>query len=188
MHQLLGVSPSDAIIEKAASLANRLYKSQIENPVLSIGEASDPMDYRKSSEDNELEFGSNLKFRAPSTNLNQEIAEEEEKLFMNNIAYSETDRTELNSKLSVDYSPGLNCDKEIVDLRWLKEICDQMAMAGGSQLSGDDLAMALCHVLDSDKPGDEVLSNLNNYFSCWDVHFVVNLNSFLERYAPLVNS
>ncbi|GLJ46147.1 hypothetical protein SUGI_0972180 [Cryptomeria japonica] len=166
VHQLLGVSPSDAIIQKAASLANRLYKSQMENHVLSIDEASDLMDHRKSSEDNESEFGFNLNFRAPSTNLNQEIAEEEEEIFLNNIAYSETDRRESNSKLSVDYSPGLNYDNKNFDLRWLKEICDQMAMTGGSQLPGDDLAMALCHVLDSDKPGDEVAEDLFDIIGC----------------------
>ncbi|KAH9288103.1 hypothetical protein KI387_032220, partial [Taxus chinensis] len=161
VQQSLGYVASDAILQKAASLANRLHKSKIGSDVLSINEASVVMDYGKSSADNELEFGAELMFKAPSTYLNQDSLEEEENISINNIAHSETDgKRESNVEFSVDYNSGLNHDNQNVNLRWLKEICDQIAIEGESQLPGDELAMTLCHVLDSDKPGDEVAGDL----------------------------
>ncbi|CAN6469997.1 unnamed protein product [Victoria cruziana] len=47
-----------------------------------------------------------------------------------------------------------------VDLYWLKEACDNIVKSGCSNLSGDELAMALCRVLDSDKAGDEIAGDL----------------------------
>ncbi|KAJ7519602.1 hypothetical protein O6H91_20G045600 [Diphasiastrum complanatum] len=52
--------------------------------------------------------------------------------------------------------------KEIgVSLRWLKEICDDIYSAGtGLDLSGDELALAICRVLESDASGDEIAGHL----------------------------
>ncbi|OVA13103.1 hypothetical protein BVC80_8285g13 [Macleaya cordata] len=47
-----------------------------------------------------------------------------------------------------------------VDLRWLREECDHIVNRSGSQLSGDELAMTLCQVLDSDKAVDEIAGDL----------------------------
>ncbi|RRT57594.1 hypothetical protein BHE74_00036487 [Ensete ventricosum] len=46
-------------------------------------------------------------------------------------------------------------DLKTINLRWLKDACDLIVKNGASQLSGDELAMALCRVLLSDKAGDE---------------------------------
>ncbi|XP_077223084.1 U5 small nuclear ribonucleoprotein helicase [Tasmannia lanceolata] len=51
-------------------------------------------------------------------------------------------------------------EKGAVNLRWLKDACDLIVKKGCSQLSGDELAMALCRVLDSDKAGDEIAGDL----------------------------
>ena len=50
----------------------------------------------------------------------------------------------------------LSSDRGIVNLRWLNEACDLIVKGGGSQLSRNELAMALCRVLLSNKAGDEV--------------------------------
>jgi activating signal cointegrator complex subunit 3 len=55
-----------------------------------------------------------------------------------------------------------------VNLRWLKDQCDLIATSGGSMLSGDELAMALCRVLRSNKAGDEVLQKCASSISLVD--------------------
>jgi len=48
-----------------------------------------------------------------------------------------------------------------VSLRWLKDQCNLITRSDGS-FSGDELAMALCRVLLSNKAGDEVFNVLLN--------------------------
>ncbi|KAF9667650.1 hypothetical protein SADUNF_Sadunf15G0045800 [Salix dunnii] len=46
------------------------------------------------------------------------------------------------------------------DLSWLRDACDQIIRESTSQLLKDDLAMAICRVLDSGKPGEEIAGDL----------------------------
>ncbi|CAM8905302.1 unnamed protein product [Rhodiola kirilowii] len=51
-------------------------------------------------------------------------------------------------------------DKASVDLNWLHDACGSIIKKSTSQLPCDELAMAICRVLDSHKPGDEIAGDL----------------------------
>ncbi|GKC89958.1 hypothetical protein Tco_1150607 [Tanacetum coccineum] len=46
------------------------------------------------------------------------------------------------------------------DLEWLGNECSRIVNSSASQLPQDELAMAICRVLDSDKAGDEIAGDL----------------------------
>lgn len=101
------------------------------------------------------EFGININFQAPSRFLLDVSSDNGVSIFdgsyLTNVSipgegYHESESANHHSVI----------DKN-VNLRWLKDVCDMIVKKGGSQLSGDELAMALCRVLESDKAGDEVL-------------------------------
>ncbi|GKF02893.1 hypothetical protein Tco_0029816, partial [Tanacetum coccineum] len=46
------------------------------------------------------------------------------------------------------------------DLEWLGNECSRIVSSSGSQLPQDELAMAICRVLDSGKAGDEIAGGL----------------------------
>ena len=48
-------------------------------------------------------------------------------------------------------------DGKHFDLLWLRNAYDIIVKGSSLQLPQDELAMAICRVLDSEKPGDEVM-------------------------------
>lgn len=100
------------------------------------------------------EFGFNITFQAPARFLLDVPLE-------NGVAttgdsYTGSSIFREKHDYYVEATHHLNAAREVVNLRWLKGACDLIVEGGGSLLTGDELAMALCRVLVSNKAGDEV--------------------------------
>lgn len=150
LQKVIGHVITDANMRKVASLAQRLFRLQASGN----GTAVVRMQVNKSDDD--IEFGADLVFHAPARFLVEASLEDGELLGEESTAHSSFqeglyDRWDSRNN---DYS-AVNGGS--LDLRWLRDACDVIVKASSSQLSRDDLAMAICRVLDSDKPGDEVL-------------------------------
>ncbi|KAL6011996.1 hypothetical protein ACLOJK_002466 [Asimina triloba] len=149
LQELLGYCVSDNSLQKVASLARTLsalqsndHDTQLINDK-STGECLD----------DSSEFGANISFQEPARFLLEIPLENGVHVVDESYATSIS-----NDHESVNHQPTI--EKENVNLRWLKNACDQIVMKGGSLLSGDELAMALCRVLESDKAGDEIAGDL----------------------------
>lgn len=107
----------------------------------------------KDESGDDLEFGADLVFRAPARFLVDVVLEDSDLLVEETVGtphhglwYAHGDSPNYNLSVS-----GGN-----FDLEWLREACDKIVHESISQLPRDELAMAICRVLDSEKSGDEV--------------------------------
>lgn len=164
MQKLIGHAVSDSNLRKAASLAQRLFALQpIDHEKASILEGT----VNESSEN--IEFGADLVFQAPAR-------------FLVDISFEDVLAEESSASSSThhegwygrpDFIPENSVsDGRSFNLNWLRDACDQITKKSTSQLSRDELALAICQVLDSDKPGEEVCvgsyffyRSFENYFS-----------------------
>lgn len=151
LQRLVGHSIPDASLQRVSSLAHRLFALQQCGPDAAgiQAMATDGIC------DNNPEFGFNLTFQAPARFLLDVPIENGICVTGNSYAASSIFHEE-NDHSSESAPHHLNADREIVNLRWLRVACDLIVKGGGSALSGDELAMALCRVLLSNKAGDEV--------------------------------
>lgn len=166
MQKLVGQAVSELCLQKVASQAQRLSGLQ-------------PRDHRAVAETNgdiyDVEFGADLAFHPPSRFLvdmsveNGELLDEETSTSFSSVHAIWQD--EVDYKHSHKAGGGRN-----YDLSWLRDACDGIVKGNSSSLSRDELAMAICRVLDSDKPGEEV-SVLVSFLS----HLV---NETLEAVGP----
>ena len=102
-----------------------------------------------------LEFGSDLEFKAPSSQWNNGSYKEEEEDTDDESWDFETGQPRF---LLTEHAFSMENDSTKIDLKWFKEVCDQIANLGSSSshISGDELAMTLLSVLDSQGTGEEV--------------------------------
>ncbi|KMS97778.1 hypothetical protein BVRB_5g123420 [Beta vulgaris subsp. vulgaris] len=152
LQKLLGYAVSDGNLQKVVQLARRLCGFQPRNNA-----ASQKLD--ENLTDTDVEFGSNLNFRPPSRFLVDISLEDEENLYPEDLAPS----TSLYSNwpAAADAADKHVSNSRIrYDLKWLRESCDLIVQGSGSQLTRDELAMTICRVLDSDKPGEEIAGDL----------------------------
>jgi activating signal cointegrator complex subunit 3 len=141
LERLVGYSVQDSVSKKLAQLAQKLRSLQRVNIQESVQEDAKGVDG-----DDTTEFGASFDFRAPArfvidVDLDDDLSFEKEQ----------------HDACGTSTSFSSNAVGGSVNLRWLKDQCDLITTSGGSMLSGDELAMALCRVLRSNKPGDEVL-------------------------------
>ncbi|KAF9624190.1 hypothetical protein IFM89_008128 [Coptis chinensis] len=151
----LGYTFSDVNIQKAASLAQRLFMLQPNDYEASVASETEV----GSIANNGSEFGSELVFNVPARFVAD--VPMDDGLFLEDESCVTS--TSLNEQWVSHFEPTFhqsNDARRSIDLRWLREECGQIVKNGGSQLSGDELAIALCQVLDSDKPGDEIAGDL----------------------------
>jgi activating signal cointegrator complex subunit 3 len=104
--------------------------------------------------DDTAEFGASFDFKAPSCFVIDVTLDDDLPLESGGLRSFEKEQ---DDACSTSISFSLNAVGGSVNLRWLKDQCDLITRSGGSMLSGDELAMALCRVLRSNKAGDEVL-------------------------------
>ena len=151
MQKVLDHAVSDASLQKVASLAQRL----------SLLQSNDSSDLFISGTEingsgDDLEFGANLVFRPPSR-FRVDVSLEDEEL----LGEESTSPFSLLQEGGYDCSEVTNynsaADGKHFDLRWLRNACDIIVKGSSLQLPQDELAMAICRVLDSEKPGDEVM-------------------------------
>ncbi|KAL0364719.1 UNVERIFIED_CONTAM: DExH-box ATP-dependent RNA helicase DExH14 [Sesamum angustifolium] len=148
LQKLIGHTIPDTNILKVASLVERLSALQKNEH----GTGYLPELVSEVSED--LEFGADLVFRPPARFLVDISLEDAE------ILVEETSTSSSNHERWSDYGASANFHPSVsegnFDLEWLRDTCDRIIRASSSQLPRDELAMTICRILDSDKPGDEV--------------------------------
>ncbi|XP_011087302.1 DExH-box ATP-dependent RNA helicase DExH14 [Sesamum indicum] len=152
LQKLIGHTIPDANILKVASLVERLSALQKNEH----GTVYLPELVSEGSED--LEFGADLVFRPPARFLVEISLEDAENLV------EETSTSSSNHDRWSDYGASANfhpsdCEGNF-DLEWLRDTCDRIIRASSSQLPRDELAMTICRILDSEKPGDEIAGDL----------------------------
>ncbi|PON68968.1 Activating signal cointegrator 1 complex subunit [Parasponia andersonii] len=151
LQKLIGHAVSDGKLRKAASLARTLFALQpINHEKATISESS----VNENSED--IEFGADLVFQAPAR-------------FLVDISFEDVLAEERSASSSShhegwygrpEFIPEYSVSGGRFSLTWLRDACDHMTKNSTSQLSRDELALAICQVLDSDKPGEEIASDL----------------------------
>lgn len=149
--KVIGYHVSDVSLRKAAVLAQELHTLQYRDgtPIIHDVKSSDFFD-------DSYEFGADLAFHAPSRFV-VDIS------VVNGLpscdeCYMPHAPLHVNDEEKNSYTFA-NCsarERSKVNLRWLKDVCEPIVKQGGSLLSGDELAMALCRVIESAKTGDEV--------------------------------
>lgn len=150
MQKLVGYGVSDSLLSRVASLAQRLYELQNNHP--GIETASLPEVSNGTTD--EAEFGSDLVFRTPARFLIDVSLEDSDFLVEQESAPSSSDETQYDHGSFSNVRESVSGGK--FDLSWLRDACDKIVRGSTSQLPRDELAMAICRVLDSEKPGDEV--------------------------------
>ncbi|KAG8388728.1 hypothetical protein BUALT_Bualt02G0155500 [Buddleja alternifolia] len=152
LQKLVGNAIPELNILKVASLVERLSGIQYNEH----GTGYLPELTSEASEN--VEFGADLVFRTPARFLVDISLEDAE------ILVEETSASSSNHEGWSDYSGSANIHPSAVggnfDLEWLRDACDKIVRASTSQLTRDELAMTICRILDSEKPGDEIAGDL----------------------------
>ncbi|XP_010546203.1 PREDICTED: DExH-box ATP-dependent RNA helicase DExH14 [Tarenaya hassleriana] len=146
LQNLVGHAVSDANLKKVVSLAQILYTLQ---PCHQSETYVNEIDGR-------AEFGADLVFNAPARFLVE--APLEDGGFMD----------EESNETSVSFAEGWSDFNDTTNnrpagkynLSWLRDACGRIVRESNSQLSRDELAMAICRFLDSEKPGEEIAGDL----------------------------
>ena len=146
MQKLIGHTIADAKLRRVASLAQKLLNLQ-------PGNKNSGLSLEGNLDDNEdSEFGANFVFQAPAR-------------FLVDVSLDDGDMMDFKSTVPAAFHDGQyghivstdhSVDGEKFNLTWLRGACDKIVRSSNSQLSQDELAMAICRVLSSEKPGEEV--------------------------------
>ncbi|XP_042499431.1 DExH-box ATP-dependent RNA helicase DExH14 isoform X2 [Macadamia integrifolia] len=148
LQELLGYSVSDINMRKVATMAKRLSALQpCEQGV------------EREMDGNLIEFGSDLVFNAPARFL-VDVPLENGELLDYELPSTSTSLHEEWHDNNESTNHHSRVDRGTMNLRWLRDACEHIVRGNSSQLSVDELSMALCRVLDSDKPGDEIAGDL----------------------------
>lgn len=152
MQKVVGHTVLDANILKVASLVERL--SALQNSEL--GSGCLPELTSDGSED--VEFGADLAFQPPARFL-VDVSLESGEVFLEETGTSSSNHEGWPDNGGSGYPPA-NFHPSVgagsYDLEWLRDACGRIVNASTSQLPRDELAMTICRILDSEKPGDEV--------------------------------
>lgn len=150
LQKLIGHAVLDANIQRVATLAQRLSSLQPTSH-----ESALVLESHVNGSDRDLEFGADLAFQTPARFLVDITLEDEEDAETTGPSLFQDGWHDHN-----DYGHNHSAaDGGKFNLSWLRDACNQIVRESTSQLSQDDLAMAICRVLDSNKPGEEVMVN-----------------------------
>ncbi|KAG6687042.1 hypothetical protein I3842_11G050800 [Carya illinoinensis] len=154
LQKLLDHVVADTNLERVASLSQNLF-----GLVSTDHRSLHDLETHVNGSSNDLEFGADLIFQAPTRFLMDVSLEDGELPGVESFApYSsfhegwfEHNDSQHNPSASNGGNFNLSC---------LRDACDRIVRECTSQLSRDELAMAICRVLDSDKPGEEIAGDL----------------------------
>ncbi|XP_004299306.1 PREDICTED: activating signal cointegrator 1 complex subunit 3 [Fragaria vesca subsp. vesca] len=152
VQMLLGHTVSDANMRKVASLAQELSGMQSSDHGITLVSET-PVNGTHDS----AEFGADLVFHPPARFF-VDVSLDDGESFCEETAGP-------SSYYEGSYGDGgliglhSATDGRGINLSWLQDACDQITKSS-TQLSRDELAMAICRVLDSDKAGDEIAGDL----------------------------
>ena len=149
----MGYTVQDSVLKKLAQLAQKLGSLQRASAHEFAHRIADDVDENERSE-----FGANFDFKPPArfvidVSLDIPLGSAE--------LGSETFEKGHYDAWSTSATSNSTAIRGSVSLRWLKDQCNLITRSDGS-FSGDELAMALCRVLLSNKAGDEVFNFLLN--------------------------
>lgn len=154
LQKLMGYPASDANLHKVASLAQRLFKLQpADHGCSSVFERE-----LNAGEDG-VEFGADLIFQPPSRFLVDSLLDNDD-LLEGPPSSRQDGWHDLDHGYSNSTYHHAVVDRRKLSLEWLSNACDRIVKECASQLSRDELAMAICRVLNSDKPGEEIAGDL----------------------------
>lgn len=154
LQKVIGHGVSHANVRKVSSLAQKLSQSQPRDSGAILGSEK-----HVNGSGDDSEFGADLAFKAPARFLVDVSLEDVELLGDESIAPSSSFIEGWHDKNGPINYHG-NTDSRNFNLSWLRDSCELIVRGSTSQLSRDDLAMAICRVLDSDKPGEEIAGDL----------------------------
>ncbi|GMQ10899.1 hypothetical protein CsSME_00053719 [Camellia sinensis var. sinensis] len=154
LQKVLGHAVSDASLQKVSSLAQSL-------SLLQSNDCSDVFvpqrETNRSCDD--LEFGADLVFQCPARFV-VDVSLEEGELLGEGTASSFSLLQEGLYDCSDPKGYDSAADGKHFNLQWLRDACDKIVKGSTSQLPQDELAMAVCGLLDSEKHGDEIAADL----------------------------
>lgn len=151
LQKLFGHEIPHSKLQRVVSLVKRLSELQKKDD----GTVYIPEGQDESADD--MEFGADLVFRAPARFL-VDVALEDSDLFVEEAAEIPNHGAWYDHGDSAMYNPSVSGGN--FDLEWLRDACDKIVCESISLLPRDELAMAICRVLDSEKPGDEIAGDL----------------------------
>ncbi|KAG6412853.1 hypothetical protein SASPL_125545 [Salvia splendens] len=155
LQKLVGHTVLDANILKVASLVERL--SSLQNKVHGF----DYLPELTSEGSEDVEFGADLAFQPPARFL-VDISIENGEDFLEETGTSSSNHDGWSNNLgSANSHTAVSAGS--YDLEWLRDACDRIVSASTSQLPRDELAMTICRILDSEKPGDEIAGDLLDF-------------------------
>ncbi|KAF3438089.1 hypothetical protein FNV43_RR20845 [Rhamnella rubrinervis] len=155
LQKLIGRTISDSSLRKAASQAHQLSGLQ---PCDHEAALLLPESHVNGSSES-LEFGADLVFQAPARFLVDISLDDGELLGEESTTHPSSHHEEFHCHDYLNHDNS-SADGHHFNLSWLRDACDQIVRESSSQLSRDELAMAICRVLDSDKPGEEIAGDL----------------------------
>ncbi|KAL9249225.1 DExH-box ATP-dependent RNA helicase DExH14-like protein [Drosera capensis] len=152
LQRVVGRSISDVGLQKVISVTRNLVCLQPQDHLVSIA----PSDQSVSCGSKDVEFGAELDFKPPFRFL-VDIPVEDESLGVESTIPSISLQNGWHDAEAVhrNVAPGNG-----YDLKCLRKVCEQIVKKSSSELLGDDLAMAICRVLNSDKHGEEIAADL----------------------------
>ncbi|GAB2270112.1 activating signal cointegrator 1 complex subunit [Dionaea muscipula] len=178
LQKVIGHTISDAGLQKVMSLTRKLVGLQPDDHVVSLAFAQG-----LNCNSNDAEFGADLNFRPPSRFL-VDIPSDDESIREETVIPSTSLYNGWHDEI-VD--KNLAISKTTYDLKWLRNACDQIAEESRTQLSGDDLAFAICRVLSSDKPGEEIAADLMDLVGDASFETVQELISHRKELVVAIN-
>lgn len=155
MQTLIGNTVSDARLQKVVSLAQKLFILQPRDHATAL-----LAEKNVNKGDSNVEFGADLVFREPTRFMVDVSLENSDLLGKDINAPTFYDRQHVHDD-SINFD--LSNERGKLNLSWLRDACDEITKKSTSQLSLDELAMAICRVLDSEKPGEEVVTIYDIY-------------------------
>ncbi|XVF11808.1 hypothetical protein REPUB_Repub08aG0059500 [Reevesia pubescens] len=154
LQKVIGHGVSYANVRKVSSLAQKLSQSQPRESGAMLGSEK-----HVNGSDDDSEFGADLVFKAPARFLVDVSLEDVELLGEESTAPSSSFvEGGYDKNGTINYHDAAGSGN--FNLSWLRDSCERIVGGSTSQLSRDDLAMAICRVLDSDKPGEEIAGDL----------------------------
>ncbi|XP_022736597.1 DExH-box ATP-dependent RNA helicase DExH14 isoform X2 [Durio zibethinus] len=154
LQKVIGHGVSYANVQKVSSLAQKLSQSQPRDiGVMLVSEK------HVSESDDGSEFGADLIFKAPARFL-VDVSLEDVELIGEESTPPSSSFVEGWHDKNGPRNYHDTADSGNFNLSWLRDACERIVGECTSQLSREDLAMAICQVLDSDKPGEEIAGDL----------------------------
>ncbi|GJN30699.1 hypothetical protein PR202_gb19029 [Eleusine coracana subsp. coracana] len=155
LENLVGYSIQDSILKKIAQLAHKLGSLQW----TSAHELNVHRKAEGAEENDRSEFGADFDFKPPARFI-VDVSLDEDLLLESGQSSTKSFEKGQYAAFGTSSIHDSAAVKGSMSLRWLKDQCALITRSGGSMLSGDELAMALCRVLLSNKAGDEIAGEL----------------------------